>query len=211
MGVGAHLVVAAPPVWPLVALTVDDGPHPSTTPALLEVLDRHAARATFFLIGERAARAPDLVRAIAAAGHELGNHLWQDQASVRLPPDEFRRQLEQVHRELEVHAPVSVFRPGHGWFTRRMLRDGADLGYRCVLGSPCLLATEYPGDPAAQGRRLGRRAHPGAIVVLHEGTESRRAAPVVADALLSVLTDRRLRAVSVREALVSRPPRSSPS
>ena len=160
------------------------------------MLDRHAARATFFLIGERAARAPDLVRAIAASGHQLGNHLWQDQPSVRLAPEEFRRQLGRVHRELEAHGPVSVFRPGHGWVTRRMLGEGADLGYRCVLGSPWLLATEYPGDPAVQGRRIGRRAHPGAIAVVHEGTEARSAVPLVVDAFLSAAAVRGLRAVT---------------
>jgi peptidoglycan-N-acetylglucosamine deacetylase len=56
------------------ALTFDDGPNPSITPALLDLLDRHEAKATFFLIGRYAAAEPELVREIAARGHTVGNH-----------------------------------------------------------------------------------------------------------------------------------------
>ena len=55
-------------------LTIDDGPDPETTPALLDLLKKHRRSATFFLIGDRAAKHPDLVRAISEAGHEIGNH-----------------------------------------------------------------------------------------------------------------------------------------
>jgi peptidoglycan/xylan/chitin deacetylase (PgdA/CDA1 family) len=55
-------------------LTIDDGPHPQHTPAILDILDRHGLKAVFFLVGERAARHPDLVREIIARGHEIGNH-----------------------------------------------------------------------------------------------------------------------------------------
>lgn len=56
------------------ALTFDDGPNPSITPALLDLLDHHGAKATFFLIGRFAAAEPGLVREIAARGHAIGNH-----------------------------------------------------------------------------------------------------------------------------------------
>ena len=210
-GVVRLLSIGLPPILtsrstrdPIVALTIDDGPDPMTTPPLLEVLRRHDARATFFLIGERAARHDGLVRAVASAGHELGNHLWQDRPSVRLPPERFRQELVEVDQVLRAHGEVSVFRPGSGWFTPRMLRDAASLGHRCVLGSPWLLVTRYDQDPAAQGRRLGLRAHAGAVVVLHEGTADRHAVAVVADALLDALAQRGLKAVTVRELLSGR-------
>jgi peptidoglycan/xylan/chitin deacetylase (PgdA/CDA1 family) len=211
-GVGRLVSIGLPPILtsrstrdPIVALTIDDGPDPTTTPPLLEVLRRHDARATFFLIGERAVAHDELVRAVASAGHELGNHLWQDRPSVRLPPDQFRRELLKVDRLLRAHGDVSLFRPGSGWSTRRMLRDAALRGYRCVLGSPWLLVTQYDQDPAAQGRRLGSRAHAGAIVVLHEGPPDRQAVAVAADALLETLAQRGLRAVTVREVFSVQP------
>src|SRR5207237_904050 len=58
------------------ALTFDDGPDPSHTPRVLDVLGAHGITATFFLIGERAAREPALARRIAEEGHDLGNHTW---------------------------------------------------------------------------------------------------------------------------------------
>lgn len=189
----------------VLALTIDDGPHPDTTPALLEVLSRHEAHATFFLIGERAARHPELVRAIAEDGHQLGNHLWQDQRTVGLPTEERAQQLQQVDELLRPHGDVSVFRPGSGWFTSELLRQGSDMGYRCVLGSPWLLMTEYDANPAHQGRRLAARAHRGAVAVLHEGTPDRAPVALAADALLTALADRGSRSVTVDELLKASP------
>ena len=59
-----------------VALTFDDGPDPRTTPRVLQLLEDFGVRATFFMVGDSAARAPALVREVAAAGHAIGNHSW---------------------------------------------------------------------------------------------------------------------------------------
>src|SRR2546422_5376827 len=65
---------------PVAALTFDDGPHAASTPQLLEILERHHARATFFMLGQFAIQYPELVQRIAQAGHAIGNHSW-DHAS----------------------------------------------------------------------------------------------------------------------------------
>jgi peptidoglycan/xylan/chitin deacetylase (PgdA/CDA1 family) len=165
---------------------------------LLHVLRRHGARATFFLIGERAQSHPDLVGRITADGHEVANHLMRDEPSIRLPAPEFRRQLAQVHELLTPFGDVMFFRPGSGWFTRRMLRDAAAQGYACALGTPLLLAADY-SNPRITGRILARRAHPGAVIVLHEGDESRAAVAAAADALLLELAERNLSAITLSE------------
>jgi peptidoglycan/xylan/chitin deacetylase (PgdA/CDA1 family) len=201
---GLSVITSVPTREAMTALTVDDGPHPATTPILLDVLRRHDARATFFLIGERATAHPDLVTAIVAEGHEVANHLWRDEPSVRLSPDVFRQQLSALSVLLRPHGEVVFFRPGSGFFTARMLRDAARLQLRCVLGSPWLVATTYRGDPEAEGRRLGRRTHPGAVVVLHEGVPERVPVAAVADALLRTLRERGLRAVSMSELVAAR-------
>ena len=195
---GSQVVTSVATCERHVALTVDDGPHPATTPELLRVLRRHGARATFFLIGERARAHPDLVGRIAADGHEVANHLMHDEPSIRLPAPEFRRQLTQVHELLVPFGEVMFFRPGSGWFTRRMLRDAAAQGYECALGTPLLLAADYR-NPRNAGRILARRAHPGAVIVLHEGEESRAAVAAVADALLVGLAPRKLSAITLSE------------
>jgi peptidoglycan/xylan/chitin deacetylase (PgdA/CDA1 family) len=193
---GAEVITSVPTEAPLVALTVDDGPHPSTTPRLLEVLARHRAHATFFLLGGKAREHPGLLAAAASAGHELANHLERDEPSVLLSAADFDRQLRDVHDLLAPHGPVSFFRPGSGWFTPRMLRAGARLGYRCALGSPGLAVAGYPDAPAL-GRSLADRCGAGDVVVLHEGLPGRAGVADVADALLSGLDRRGLAATTL--------------
>lgn len=158
---------------PLVALTVDDGPHPGVTPEILDVLDEHEARATFFLIGDRVRGNEQIVRRIVEDGHELGNHMMFDAPSIRMSPAAFEAELLEAHAILSAFGPVRWFRPGHGWFTRRMLRQVRARGYRCALGSV------HPYDPAIRferylSRHILRAVRPGSIIVLHDGTEDRR-------------------------------------
>jgi peptidoglycan/xylan/chitin deacetylase (PgdA/CDA1 family) len=72
--ISRHLICNVPLREKKVAFTFDDGPNPDLTPRLLDLLDSHAARATFFLIGRNVERYPRLAAEIAARGHEIGNH-----------------------------------------------------------------------------------------------------------------------------------------
>lgn len=155
-----------------IALTIDDAPHPEVTPGILEVLRRHDAKATFFVIGSYAERHPELVDAIRADGHELGNHLYEDRMSARLAPDAFVRRLRRTHALIRPEGPVLWCRPGSGWITERLARLMAANGYR-----PCL-ASAYPMDlrlPEALARwQFLANVRPGAILVLHDGGPGRR-------------------------------------
>jgi hypothetical protein len=85
---------------PLVALSFDDGPHPEFTPQVLEILKRHEAKATFFLIGERALRYPEVVARIRAEGHEIGNHYFKNGATLGHSDEEFLSNLEKTERAI---------------------------------------------------------------------------------------------------------------
>ena len=80
---------------PGVALTFDDGPHPEGTPAVLEVLARADARATFFVVGEQVQRRPALVAEIAAAGHTVALHGYRHRLQLRLGGREVRADIER--------------------------------------------------------------------------------------------------------------------
>ena len=80
----------------LVALSFDDGPHAVFTAEVLEILDRYGAKATFFLIGERAERHPELVERIRAAGHEIGNHCWRDGTVLGHSRKRFAEELKKT-------------------------------------------------------------------------------------------------------------------
>ncbi|HEY0001025.1 MAG TPA: polysaccharide deacetylase family protein [Actinoplanes sp.] len=190
---------------PVFALTFDDGPSPATTPGLLEVLARHRARATFFLIGERVQAHPGLAAAIADAGHEIGNHLMRDEPSVRASESRFRRELAEAGVLLAPYGPVRWFRPGSGWFTPRMLRTAAGQQLRAVLGTLVAANDGGPGDQRI-APRLAANVRPGSIVVLHEGTPRRAGVVSTTDDLLTALPG--LASVTV-SALLRRGPAGS--
>src|SRR5215470_5353730 len=91
-----NLFYRIPTSQPLLALSFDDGPHPVFTPLVLDILRRHEAKATFFLIGERALSHPDLVERIKAEGHELGNHYSQNGSTLIHSSTNFLRNLQQA-------------------------------------------------------------------------------------------------------------------
>ena len=187
-----HVVFHAGTEAPLVALTLDDGPDDSVSPAVLDILRRERVRATWFVIGERAARYPDVMRAIVAAGHEVGNHAWTDRPTWRLPRDEFRRDLLRtaaVLGEYERGGPGAprprLMRPASGWFRSWAPDELRAHGYRLVLGSA--YATDTLGPPPAYLRwALTRMAVPGAILVLHVGPGRWRTPAVLADLIRDV-------------------------
>ncbi len=82
-----------------VAITIDDGPDPQVTPRVLQILAEHGARATFFCIGERAARFPALLRQCVAAGHAVENHSYGHRPYFALlGPWRLRREVEHAQR-----------------------------------------------------------------------------------------------------------------
>jgi peptidoglycan/xylan/chitin deacetylase (PgdA/CDA1 family) len=182
----------------VVALTFDDGPHPATTPDLVDLLGRYGARATFFLIGARASRREDLVRRIVAGGHELGNHLLSDYPSILLPAAEFQTQLMQVDATLRRFGGVRYFRPGSGFFTPRMLQIAAENNYRCALGTISTLDTDSR-NPQTVAHRIAKKVRPGDVIVLHEGSPDRIRVVTVVERLLADLTARGYRFVTLTE------------
>jgi peptidoglycan/xylan/chitin deacetylase (PgdA/CDA1 family) len=187
---------------PLLALTIDDGPDPSTTPLILAELHRQSARATFFLITERVAGQEELVRRLVAEGHELGNHFTQDRPSIRLSPDAFERDLLEAHQVLATYAPVRWARPGSGWYSRSMVKVMNRHGYRCALGSVYPFDAVFPWASFA-ARFVRQHARPGAVIVLHDGgARGQRTARVLRD-LLPELRRRGYRVVSLTELVAA--------
>ncbi len=102
---------------PEIALTLDDGPDPRYTPRILEVLRARDVRATFFLVGAKTVRHPDLVTRILEEGHQLGNHSYRHSDFGRLSLDAARREVVDTRRALaalQPGAPPRLFRPPHG-------------------------------------------------------------------------------------------------
>jgi peptidoglycan/xylan/chitin deacetylase (PgdA/CDA1 family) len=191
---GAHLLTLGsirrgPSSSRRAALTFDDGPDPLHTPKVLDLLRRFEARGTFFLVGERAMRAPGLVREIVAEGHELGNHTWSHRNLWFCGPRRTVQEIERGHdllTEVAREAP-RWFRPPWG------MVNLAVAGVTHRLRTPCVLWSVQPEGlrpvPAARlAEHVLRRAHPGAIVDLHDAPGVPGAPERLRDALPTILS-----------------------
>ncbi len=186
---GAHLLTPAsvwrgPATGRRVALTFDDGPDPVWTPRVLDLLAENHVAASFFLVGERAARAYETVRRIAAAGHEVASHGWSHRSLWLCGPQRTAAEIARAHEllaELAGRAPRH-FRPPWGMVNAALYAALRRHGERLVFWS---LQPEglrpVPGEH--QARYVLERAHPGAIVDLHDAEGTPRAPERVLAAL----------------------------
>lgn len=185
-----------------VALTVDDSPDVVGTPAILDTLARHGARATFFLLGERVAGREGLVRRIVAAGNEIGNHGMREEPAIDLSPEVFERELLEAEQRLAPFGTSCWFRPGSGWYDEAMLEVLARHGYRLALGSSYPLDAHFP-LPRLATWWLRLDAEPGEVIVLHDGAERGPRTAAVLEALLPALSRKGLAVVTLSELVAT--------
>lgn len=168
-------------VW----LTIDDGPSADTR-AMLDLLDHHDAKATFFLVAARAQQHPQLVEAIRSRGHDIGNHSTTHPAQWfwALPPARMAAEIEQAQQTLThlTGQPPRWFRAVAGHANPFVAPVLKRLGLSRVSWS----ARGYDGvsgDPQAVIRRIARNLDDGAIVLLHEGARHGRSVEILARVL----------------------------
>lgn len=181
------------------ALTFDDGPDPRWTPAVLDLLRRHRARATFCVVGQHVAAHPELVRRIADEGHALCDHTWtHDEALASRPTaivrTELRRTYDAVVAATGGRAPV-YFRAPAGRWSPRVVAEARRLGLR-PLGWSLDPADWRRPPPAAIASQVLQGPTHGAIVLLHDGYGHREATVAALDSILLALADRRLSLVA---------------
>ena len=184
---------------PGVLLTLDDGPDPVTTPAVLDLLDRHEAKAVFFLIGDRVRRWPELAREIVRRGHVVGNHsqthpsgsfwslgpwrMWQEIANC-----------QQTLTEVLGTAPV-WFRAPVGHYNSFVHPALEALGLRLMAWS----SRGFDGTDRNVAKvlaRIRKNLRPGAIVLLHEAVPTCMA---VLEGTLQMLAERKLRVMPLED------------
>ena len=210
-----HLVCRIDGVTDRFALTFDDGPSATATPRVLDTLARHGARATFFVLGSRARRHPDLIRRIEDEGHEVGSHGDRHWPLAILPPRAIRAQIERCaaavvlagcRKPVHYRPPFGFMMPGQAWFVRR-------LGVVPVLGDVYPEDAQDPGVSRIVARVMARLTG-GSILILHDATtmpgSDRRQTVEALQLILTAAAWRGLRAVTVAELLATleRPGRS---
>jgi len=165
-----------PPAAPdAVALTFDDGPCPTATPEILDLLRDGAATATFFMIGERVRQWPNLARRVLSEGHQVGNHSDRHASLRAMAPGACLEEAEEAGRTFRSVLGVAprFYRPPKGLIDRPAARALRRAGYDVVTWS--LMPGDYfrwHTEARITRRLMGVR--PSDIVVLHDGLGLRR-------------------------------------
>ncbi len=152
-----------------IALTFDDGPSPSTTPIVLKLLARYNLQATFFVVGEKVEKCPDLIKEIVSQGHTIGNHSWDHDYYLMLRGTKTIQ--EDIHRTQEIVMQSGihprVFRPPTGITGPRLAK---------VLAREGLITVNYSCRALDRGNRnihnlagkILKNVQPGDIIMLHD-------------------------------------------
>lgn len=204
----APVVYRLPTPEPIVALTFDDGPDPVFTPQILDLLAAHDAKASFFVLGERAAQHPELIRRMHREGHTIGTHTQSHRLKFHFgTPTYVKREIEDAIAVVakEIPSPPTLFRPPQGLRTPCFAA-----GWQRTRGLTCVTWSVRGLDSLTTTAesivaRVQNRLEPGAIVTLHDGTGlgggNDRAPTIGALAtLLAMCKERGLRCVSLGDA-----------
>lgn len=178
-----------PAVGRRIALTFDDGPHPRLTAATLDVLAGQGCPGAFFCIGERVRSYPELVRRAKAEGHLIGNHTLTHRHAWSLTPPALFREVAGGADALTaaLGEPVAWMRPPWGAFNAATFVAARDVRQRIALYSVAPPDWVHGVTPDRIREHVLARAHPGAIVDLHDGGRDEGASAAMVAALPDIV------------------------
>jgi peptidoglycan/xylan/chitin deacetylase (PgdA/CDA1 family) len=192
-----------------IALTFDDGPG-RWTAEIAGTLEEHGCAATFFLRGRAVEERPGAVAALAAAGHELGNHLWSHSDSTTLSREELRAEIERTADAIVAAGGPrpDLVRPPYFKGPENVAEAAADCGIRAVVLRSIAVSDWAAGSAEEIYEPVMERAGRGDIVCLHDGissdkrdTDSREPTATAVRWLIPALLERGLRPVTVSRLL----------
>lgn len=173
---------------PVVAMTFDDGPHPTLTPRLLDILKARNIKCTFFVVGKNAKAYPQIIQRILAEGHEIGNHTWSHASLTSRSDDQIRKELQMSEDALMAAANYRphLIRPPYGAINTRVKQlMFSEFGYSTIMWSVDPQDWRRPGVSVVTSR-LVNGAHPGAIMLAHDiHPPTIEAVPAMFDQLLA--------------------------
>ena len=185
-----------------IALTFDDGPHPYLTQQILDILEQHEVKATFFMVGVNIINYPDAARAVLKAGHEVGNHTFSHSHLKRLSEREVARELgycEDALEELCEYRP-HLFRPPEGAVNTYVEHCSESNDYKLILWSLDTRDWESKNTEQIVDTVLSR-VEAGDIILMHDYIGRHSKTPEALAILLPRLLERGFEPVTVSELL----------
>jgi peptidoglycan-N-acetylglucosamine deacetylase len=187
-----------------VALTFDDGPTPATSPPIYDVLERWHAPATFFDEGQYATRWPNLMAREWQDGFAIGVHTWDHPLMTRLTPDQVHRQfadtVSAIRAAIGANVCLWLWRPPYGDVNAAVAQAAAGFGLTTVTWDNSSDDWDRPGAGRI-ARNVLVQAHPGAIILMHDGPAWREQTALALPYILQGLLDRGLTPVTLPRLL----------
>ncbi|GCL70945.1 polysaccharide deacetylase [Paenibacillus naphthalenovorans] len=189
----------------IIALTFDDGPDPADTPAILDLLRQYEAKATFFVIGKRVEKHPELVKRELREGHEIANHTYSHPYfKQKIAGEKIRDEILKAERsilEATGHKP-SLFRPPGGYYGDNLVDASKKSGYLVVMWSWHQDTEDWnrPGVAKIVNKVL-KNARNGDIILFHDYVEGKSQTIEALKQILPQLKERGYRFVTVSELL----------
>lgn len=146
-----------------VYLTFDDGPHPDITPWVLDELQKHQIKATFFCVGENVKRYPEIYRRILDEGHTVGNHTMRHENALKVKPADYIRSVNEASKVID----SSLFRPPYGRLTPALAKK-LRKHYRIVMWSWLSYDFDLKVSVDEILAKAEKQIQPGHILVLHD-------------------------------------------
>ncbi|MDP1677445.1 MAG: polysaccharide deacetylase family protein [Bacteroidota bacterium] len=149
-------------------ITFDDGPH-SITPLILDVLNKHSVRATFFLSGKNIIGREEIVKRISTEGHSIGIHAFNHSRFLALSKERTKKEIEQTSQLLSQLIPQNIrfFRPPFGFFSWNTIAAARELGFFLIMWS-CLTGDFYDWTNERIVNNVIKNLSGGSILVFHD-------------------------------------------
>lgn len=152
----------------VIALTFDDGPDNRFTPPILDVLQKYNIKATFFLLGTRVEKYPEVAKRITNEGHVIGNHTYWHPDLTKTGVDNLQWEIEKNEKIIEsvTNVKTDLFRAPYGALNETLVEKLGDLGYRGIGWS--VDSVDWKSLSADEIKQNVLQAvHPGAIILMH--------------------------------------------
>lgn len=183
-----------------IALSFDDGPHPRLTPVILDILEEYGIKATFFMVGENVGYYPAAARAVAEAGHEIGNHTFSHRKFGRMGEEDLRREIRSCEEAIASvsDSPVRFIRPPEGQMSDVMRRVIGASDYRVILWD--VDTRDWAHTPPDEiSRHILDTVQAGDIILMHDFIGYDSPTPEALRLVIPALLERGYRFVTVGE------------
>ena len=187
-----------PATQKLLYLSFDDGPHPTITPKVLDMLTAHGAKASFFCIGDRVKRFPDIYQRIIDEGHAVGNHSFHHLNGWKTNDDDYGNDVENAAKVID----SSLFRPPYGRMKGSQARAISAKGLKTIMWT--VLSGDYDKKigPAECAKRVLNNIEPGFIFLFHDSEKAEKNMLIALEKLLEVSKLKGFRCEKINEKLI---------